>query len=130
MIELGVTVIDLQEKESFDPNYIMSLRSVQIVKSMINEYNYQRIITHPKYTITSDPQNRAIYDIVIKCKTNNHYTYNFLQQEQNTICAAKLGILDLYCRTNSDNDNVDKDMYNSYMKISRRISGLRRAELS
>lgn len=145
MIDRGVTVIDLKEKESMNPNYKLSDNSRKIIVNLITSNKYDQIITHPKYQQSNDPQNRALYDLVFslikRLGTNNHYTYNKIgvYGKPSLPCTVKKGIFELYCRldsgscktnkscfTDKNNDEVDIKTLQRYMDISSNISGLRR----
>lgn len=132
MIDMGVTVIDLREKESFDKNYKMTPNSLAIIMSLTMGYNFDRIITHPKYPVSNDPQNRAIYDLVQRIisvsGSDNHFTYNKIGNNGIPIlpCGVKKGILELYCKMASDDESVDRKMYDNYVSITSHISGLKK----
>jgi hypothetical protein len=135
MIDMGVTVIDLKETESFDQNYKLSPNSISIIKSLINQYNYKKIITHPKYSISSDPQNRVLFDLVsniINYKgTDNHYTYNKINNNgkinnNEKICNIKKGIIELYCKLITPDESLDQKLYNNFISITSEIKGLRK----
>jgi hypothetical protein len=132
MNDLGTTVIDLREPETFDPNYVMSDDSVKIIQKLLTQYKFDKIITHPKYTAKNDPQNRALFDIVSNItnvmKTNNHYTYNQkgLYGIPELPCGTKKGILELYCRAVSKDNVLDKKMYDNYASITSNINGVRK----
>ena len=131
MIDMGVTVIDLKETESFESNYKLSSNSISIIKSLINNYNYKKIITHPKYSIFSDPQNRAIFNLVsdmVNYKgTDNHYTYNKTDNNEiNHICNIKKGIIELYCKIITPDESLDQKMYNNFISLTTEIKGIRK----
>lgn len=135
MISIGSTVIDLREKETFDIDYNMTKKSFDIIKSIITTYNYEKIITHPKYSRENDSQNRAIFDVVsslIKSVgSNNHFTYNktgnysFSQPPKDG--SLKKNILLLYCNAAAQNNKkLAKVFYDNYVSISSNISGTRK----
>jgi hypothetical protein len=132
MIDSGVTVIDLKEEETFDENYQMTKNSLSIIKSLLLEYKYDKIITHPKYSKKNDSQNRAIYDVISKMVsslgTNNHYTYNKIGINGTPIipCGIKKDVLVLYCSIINDDDVLDEELYNNYVNITSNISGVRK----
>lgn len=132
MNDLGTTVIDLRENETFDPGYKLSKRSESIIISILRDYNFEKIITHPKYDINNDPQNRELYDLTIKLmnkyKNNNHYTYNKigLNGIPKLPCGIKKGILEMYCKILSPNNKLDKETYDNYSSITSNIYGLRK----
>lgn len=132
MIEMGTTVIDLREKESFDQDYQMSKNSLGVIKSVLTEYKYDKIITHPKYSKENDPQNRAIFDTISRMVkflgSDNHYTYNKIGKygEPNIPCGTKKGILELYCKIVTDDEKLDEDMFSNYVSITSGISGVRK----
>ncbi|VBB18857.1 hypothetical protein YASMINEVIRUS_1389 [Yasminevirus sp. GU-2018] len=136
MTDIGATVIDLREKESFDSNYKMTKRSQQILAKLITENSYDKIITHPKYSRNNDPQNREIFDFVSlmvrALGTNNHYTYNKIGVNGNPKlpCKVKMGIFELYCRMGNNNDEINRQMLQNYINISSNISGIRRVVAS
>lgn len=127
MNNIGVTVIDIKNNESFDNNYRLDNRSIKIIMNLLNNYNYDKIITHPD--TTNNPQNRELYKLIKKYmeinKTNNHYTYNI---SPNILlpCGIQKGILELYCKAQDKNGNLNISMYNNYANISSQISGLRK----
>jgi len=132
MNDIGTTVIDLREKETFDKNYMMTRKSINVIKRMLMEYEYEKIITHPQYAIDNDPQNRAIYDIVSyilpKLGKDNHYTYNKINSYDRPIlpCGIKKEIIKLYSRVVTNNNELDKNIYDNYMNIASTISGIRK----
>lgn len=132
MADIGVTVVDLQEKESFDPQYMISPRSGTIISNLISNYKYDLIITHPKYNRNNDPQNRALYDLVTLLEKelglNNHYTYNMIKYPASakTPRKVKRGILELYCRVGNKNNVLDEDKFQNYVNISSRVNGLKK----
>lgn len=136
MIDMGVTVIDLREKESFDKNYKMTPNSLAIIKSLLTEYNFDKIITHPKYPVSNDPQNRALFNVVSiitrAIGSNNHFTYNKIGENgtPNMPCGVKKGILELYCKLVTVDESLDKKMYNNYVSITSNISGVKKVLMS
>lgn len=132
MADLGVTVVDLQERETFDPSYTLSLKSIKIISTLIKDNTYEQIITHPKYNRINDPQNRALYDLVIQLlrenRLNNHYTYNMLKciSSNKLPCKAKITVFDLYCRLGNKNNKLDEKQFLAYVNTSAKIDGLRR----
>lgn len=136
MFERGVTVIDLKEKESFDENYQMTQNSLSIIKSLITQYRFDRIITHPRYSRKNDSQNRAIFDVVSRIISilgyDNHYTYNNIGQygAPNIPCGIKKGILELYCKAATENDKIDKKMLANYINITSNIDGIKKIYIS
>jgi len=132
MIDMGVTVIDLRERETFDKNYKMSPESLAIIKSLLVEYNFDRVITHPKYPLRNDPQNRVIFDTISRIQRtiglNNHFTYNKIGEYGSPIipCGVKKGIIELYCKIITDDESLDKNMYNNYVSITSHISGIKK----
>ena len=134
MNDLGTTVIDLRENETFDINYQMSTRSLEIIRSLLIENHFQNVITHPKYTLENDPQNRILYNTVFefikRLGTKNHYTYNKIGKygNANVPCGIKKGIIELYCRAETSDASLDKKLYENYVGITSNISGIRKIE--
>lgn len=132
MNDLGTTVIDLRENETFDLNYQMSERSFEIIRSLLIENKFQYIITHPKYSLENDPQNRILYDTVFefikRLGTKNHYTYNKIGKygTPNIPCGIKKGIIELYCKALTSDNSLDKKLYSNYSGITENISGIRK----
>jgi hypothetical protein len=132
MIELGVTVIDLKEKESFDENYQMTKNSLSIIKSLMTQYRFDKIITHPRYSNKNDSQNRTIFDVVSRIISilgyDNHYTYNSIGQygAPKIPCGTKKGILELYCKATTENGKIDKKMLANYIDITANIDGIKK----
>lgn len=124
--EFGITVIDLQEQESFDPNYTMNNKSKTIITDLLTNYKYKRIITHPNYTL-NDPQNKSLYNfinkIVKQTNSNNHYTYN-LTNESKIICKKQMEIIKIYSYIVSKNRLI----YENYINIASKINGLKKVE--
>ncbi len=134
MNDIGTTVVDLREKESFDPNYKLSQRSIDIIQTLLLEDKYEKVITHPQYSKINDSQNRALYDFVEKISERipiNHYTYNKIgiNGSPNMPCDIKDEIIKMYCRVydplNRNNNQMNKEMYKNYLSITASISGLR-----
>lgn len=129
---IGGTVIDLREKESFDPKYKLSKRSRQIITRLITENSYDKIITHPKYSRKNDSQNREIFDfvsLVIRAiETDNHFTYNKIGINGSPMlpCKVKLEMFKLYCRLGNDDEKIDTVMLQNYINVSSNISGVRK----
>jgi hypothetical protein len=131
MNDLGVTVIDVREKETFDSNYKISDRSIGIICKMISQYNYKKIITHPKYAYDNDPQNRAIYDVVSQFMDqighNNHYTYNMHKEgKKKDICGIQKGIIELYSIEPHMKNRINKRVYDNYISISGNMNGTKK----
>lgn len=135
LISMGCTVIDLKEKETFNKNYKMNKKSIDILSRILTDYKYDMIITHPQYSRDNDSQNRAIFDFVSdavsKLKTNNHYTYNKIGRygvpDRKCNNDIKSGMLKLYAKIASDGDKqTEHDMIKNYEDISRKISGIRK----
>lgn len=128
MNDLGVTVIDLREKETFDQNYKLSSRSKEIIQKIIYEYRYKQIITHPKYDRNNDPQNRELHDfvsdLIAKLKTDNHYVYKKTDDKIIVPCETKLRILKMYASIGNYDRKLNEKMYNNYIKITERIDGI------
>lgn len=74
----GCVVYKLGEKISFKKSYKLSKRSINIMDTLLNSYNVgsTKILTHPRYTHTSDPQNRALYDYIRSKDINKHYVFS------------------------------------------------------
>jgi len=136
MNDMGATVIDLKEKETFDPSYKISDKSRKIITTLINDYTYDKIITHPRYPKDNDSQNRALFELasnlIKSVGTDNHYTYNKIGINGNPKmpCKTKRGILELYSSLATDNKEIAKEMFQNYLNITANISGLRRVTRS
>jgi len=132
MIDLGVTVIDLKEKETFDKDYKISNNSLSIIKSLLTQYKYNKVITHPKYSKENDSQNRAIFDVISKMLAalnyDNHYTYNEIGKYGSPAIpvGTKKGMLELYCKIITDDETLDEELYNNYIDITSNISGIKK----
>lgn len=132
MNDLGTTVIDLQEPETFDVDYIIGNRSLRIIRSFLRDYRFDKIITHPRYSKENDSQNRALYDLirdyVAAIGKDNHYTYNKIGTygTPKLPCGIKKGILELYCRVLNRDNKLDEKMYKNFSSITSNISGTRR----
>lgn len=132
MNDLGTTVIDLRENETFDINYQMSTKSLEIIRSLFIKNHFQYVITHPKYLLENDPQNRILYDtafeFIERLGTKNHYTYDKIGKygTLNSPCGIKKGIIELYCRAESSDESIDKNLYENYVGITSNISGIRK----
>lgn len=130
--DIGATVIDIREKETFDPSYEMSQRSKKIITTLLHNESYDQIITHPRYSRENDPQNRAIFDLIsanVKdLGTNNHYTYNKIGQygTPQLPCKVKMGIFEIYCALITENNEIDDSVLQNYIDISSNISGIRK----
>jgi len=133
MISIGATVIDLREKETFDVDYKISKKSFDIIKSILTTYDYDKIITHPKYSRENDSQNREIFDVISglinAIKSNNHYTYNKIGRygypDIPKDGSLKKNILLLYCKAAAQDDlEAAKRLYDNYVSISSHISGI------
>lgn len=127
MIDMGTTVIDLRETETFDPDYELSIKSKNVIKSLIRDYNYDYIITHPKYSKYDDSQNRALFDYVSDVlnmfNKNNHYIFNFNYafNNANKPCGIKDKIIKLYCGLS------DEKLYDKYVFITSHIKGIKKS---
>jgi hypothetical protein len=130
--DLGTTVIDLREPETFDPDYRLSDRSIQIICTLLAEQKFQHIITHPLYSADSDPQNRAltilVTELVKRLKLSNHYTYNNigLNGTPRLPCGIQEQIIQLYCRVTAPSLELDTKLYTNYRAIASQISGIRK----
>jgi hypothetical protein len=121
LTEVGSTVIDLKEEETYDADYELSKRSFEILKTLLSENTYEKILTHPRYR--NDSQNNAIYDTVefINRTINiNHYVYKF--GVLNNPCGVKKGIIELYCKV-VDN-KLNKKMYDNFIAITSKVDGI------
>ncbi len=125
MNDFGTTVIDLHEPEIFDPLYKLSFRSEQIIKTLLTNHKFKRIITHPQYPTDNDPQNRALYDIVHSIVTEhglkNHYVY---AQGPSNITQTQMHLMVLYsnaCITNYKHNELLK----KYIDITTHVNGLK-----
>lgn len=135
MIAIGATVIDLREKETFDVNYKLSKKTTDIIRSILTNNKYDKIITHPKYPKENDSQNRALYDYVSTLLKNlgikNHYTYNKIGEYGKPDIpiegSLRNSMLLLYSKAAAQDDMKSaKKYYENYLNISSKISGLRR----
>lgn len=132
MNDLGTTVIDIREDETFDPKYVIKNRSKQIIKKLLEENTFEKIITHPRYKINNDPQNRVLYDIVSEIVkvtgSNNHYTYNKIEKSEKPKkpCGIKKGILEIYSKVLDSENKINKKDYTNYSNITSYISGIRK----
>jgi hypothetical protein len=124
MCELGVTVYQLKESVIYDDNYVLSKRSAEIIGSILKNYNFKNVITHPYYT--NDIQNKRltelvhtmsdIYDIPVM-------TYNMTGN--NKICKIQKGIMELYCKATKPIGILNVEMYDSYIKTAEGIDGIK-----
>jgi len=138
MNDIGTTVIDLREYETFDPSYRMSDRSKTIITKLISEYKFEKIITHPKYDYENDPQNRELFDLVKKLNPKNHMTYQRIGSngQPHFPCGIKKNILELYSSDQSGyshpyseligggNYVFNKKIYHNLVNITSQIHGL------
>jgi hypothetical protein len=129
--DMGTTVIDLNEDQTFDADYEISRKSFETIRSLLMEYNYEQIITHPKYPKDNDPQNRALYDTVAgfvqSMGLKNHYTYRMIGGSNTIgqpICRIKEKIIRLYGK--AIDGRLDEKMYNNQINITSKISGVRK----
>jgi hypothetical protein len=142
MNDLGSTAISLGEEVDFDPNYLLSHRSQNIIGNLIQNYSFKKIIIHPKYPYDNDPQNREIHDFVRQIADNSKkrfvdkiYTYNKigLYGKPRVPCNIQKGIIELYSsaaettgRHDEDsNIKTNKDMLRSFISTASFISGVR-----
>lgn len=136
---IGASVIDLREKETFDPSYRMTNRSKEIIQSIIMDNNYTQIITHPPYKRDNDPQNKEIFDyvkyLVNKKGTTNHYTYVMNKNTNNNSKKSNIttfrdrfkdNLFKLYCSITDDDEKMDTKMYDNYQMISSSITGIKK----
>lgn len=130
MNDIGATVIDLREQETFDPQYTISPRSKKIISDLFNQNTFEKVITHPKYSRSNDSQNRELFDLIKSMGITNHYTYNKIGINGTPIppCKVKLGLFKLYCTVPNELNILDKKMLQNYIDISSNISGLRRVQ--
>ena len=127
MNNIGATVIDIKNTESFDDNYRLDNRSIRIIMNLLKDYNYGKILTHPE-TVT-DPQNRELFKLIrdyMKIRNmNNHYTYNMISNKT-MIQGIQKGILELYCRASNKENKLDMELYKNYTNIASRISSIKK----
>jgi len=127
MNNIGATVIDIKNTETFDKNYRVDNRSVKIIMNLLKDYNYSKILTHPE--TVNDPQNRELSKLIkdyMKIRNmNNHYTYNMITNKT-TIQGIQKGILELYCRASNKENKIDMELYKNYTNIASRISGIKK----
>lgn len=133
MNDVGATVIDLREKGSrFDKSYKISPRSKKVITTLINNYSYEKIITHPKYDKTYDSQNNDIYYLVTALihdlGTNNHWTYNYIDHGviPHILCKFQLKMFEIYSRSLEDVYNENNATIKGYIEIASKIHGLKR----
>lgn len=134
--DLGSTAITLEEEENFNPMYLLSERSQNIIGNLIQNYSFQKIIIHPKYPkegVGADPQNREIHDFIrqIQKETKNMlknkvYTYNNIGEHgtPKIPCGIHKGIIELYSMANR-NKELDKEKLNSFISTASFIDGIR-----
>lgn len=128
MSNIGTTVIDIQNEETFEKSYRLDNRTIKIITNLLNDYKYSKIFTHTD-TINSS-QNIELYKLIkeyIKLmKMDNHYTYNKIMSSENIPCGIKKGILELYCRATNTDGKLDIELYKNYSNITSQISGNRK----
>lgn len=133
--DLGSTAITLEEEEDFNPAYLLSEYSQNVIGNLIQNYSFQRIIIHPKYPKEgpgADPQNREIHDFIrqIQRETNiledKVYTYNKISKYGNpkVPCGIHKGIIELYSAANSEKE-IDKEKLQSFILTASYIDGIR-----
>lgn len=142
MNDIGTTVIDLRETETFDSEYKLSHRSMEIIGKLLAQNKFEKIITHPKYEKNNDPQNRELYefvsDAIKKLGTGNHHTYNknkknkigLHDSSKNILCdgSIKKGILELYSRALDPEHKINRKIYDNYITVASNISGTRQLD--
>jgi hypothetical protein len=137
MNDLGTTVIDLQEEETFHTSYTMTKKSTDIINTLLKNFNYEKVLTLPQYNKNNDPQNTALYNLVSKTLKqigkNNLFTYKTIgKNDKPTIpCknSIKEGIIQLYSSSLNDDFTFDKYVYNNYMSITSKISGTKHIDI-
>jgi hypothetical protein len=127
MGNMGVTVIDIKNKEAFDDNYRLDNKTIKIIMNLLKDYKYDKILTHP--ITTNNPQNRELCKLITEytkiTKLNNHYTYN-KTPKQFLLCDIQKNILELYCRLTVDECTLDVEQYKNYINIAGHISGIKK----
>lgn len=128
MSNIGTTVIDIKNEETFDESYRLDNRTIKIIMNLLNNYKFGKILTHTD-TVNSS-QNKELYKLITEymtlTKKDNHYTYNKTTTNNNIPCGMKKEILELYCRTTYDDGKLDIELYNKYSNITSQISGIRK----
>jgi hypothetical protein len=134
MNDLGSTAISLDEDVDFNPEYILSERSQNIIGNLIQNYSFRNIIIHPKYPKENDPQNREIHDFVrqIQRKSgdrlkNRVFTYNKIGRygEPNVPCGIQKGIIELYSAAEEPDKEMNKDKLRAFISTASFIDGIR-----
>lgn len=137
LIDLGSTAITLEEEEDFDPEYILSERSQNIIGNLIQNYSFKKIIIHPKYPkegTGSDPQNRELHDFVRQIQQesgdrlkNRVYTYNKIGKYGNPKipCEIQKGIIELYCAASEPDREINIEKLRSFISTASLIDGVR-----
>lgn len=137
LIDLGSTAISLDEDEDFDPEYILSVRSQNIIGNLIQNYSFKNIYIHPKYPKTgigADPQNRELHDFVRQIQKesgnrlkNKVYTYNKIGKygTPKLPCDIQEGIIKLYCAAANPDGDIDQDKFRSFVSTTALIDGAR-----
>lgn len=125
MAHLHVTVIELDENETFSSSYQLSNKSKTIINDLLTNYKYKRVVTHPNYEL-NDPQNTNLYKFVssIINNLNNHYTYNKTVKERK-LCRQQLDIIKMYSYVVEIEKITTKNVYDNYIQIASSIDGLK-----
>ena len=135
--DLGATAISLGEDEDFDPEYVLSKRSQNIIGNLIQNYSYHRIVVHPQYERTgvgSDPQNRELHDFVRQIQRdsgdrlkNRVYTYNKIGKYGNpkVPCGIQKGIIELYSAASEPDKKENPERLRSFISTASFIDGIR-----
>ena len=126
MSNIGTTVIDIKNTESYDKSYRLDKRSIKIIMNLLKDYKYKKILTHPETIDT--PQNRELCKMIKEymklMNMDNHYTYNRIETNKNIPCGIKKYIIKLYCRMINREKKTHDNLYKKYSNITSHISGI------
>jgi hypothetical protein len=122
----GCTVYSINDDIDMDKDYSLSERAKSIIDSVLEEFDGKnvKIITHPKFTRESDPQNRELFDYVAAKYLDNHYIYKKSDVDKLLSNGRKRSLMK-YCMIFKNEDDRLERFYN-YVTIAQKIHTLRK----
>jgi len=121
---MGCVVYNLKEKICSNSKYELSVKSKNVIDSVLDDYNIgkSKVLTHPKYTKETDPQNRALYDYLTSKELSNHFVFSITQSKHSLPTIQKKALMK-YSMIFKEDDTKHKQFI-KYAEIAETIGNL------
>lgn len=117
--ECSARFIQLDQIDTFDTTFTLSIRTKNIIQNLIEEYKPSRIITQAKATADSDIISRKLYEYIEELKVQNHFIPKYNINNNKIIPLGVQKYLKLY-------SNSNKTVYNMMISTYNTVDGIKK----